>query len=193
MFSDNSLLTIGNVIHGLYYLPIKVENQALVASQKRKVSFEEPIKQTLKKQRINPTSTNPSTNIEDLTNKANKALQKVKHLEQELKALKKANKYKRADKETLEAKKAKKATLSLQHQRLGHISEKAVRHLLKEVYPNKITPKHPIRALDEHFRLYKPCRKAIFTNKVNKVSRNSSKEYKYLEKVSSDIYGPIRP
>jgi len=81
MFSDNSLLTIGNVIHGLYYLPIKVENQALVASQKRKVSFKEPIKQTLKKQRINPTSTNPSTNIEDLTNEANKALQKVKHLE----------------------------------------------------------------------------------------------------------------
>ena len=33
----------------------------------------------------------------------------------------------------------------------------------------------------------------MFTNKVNKVSRNSSKEYKYLEKVSSDIYGPIRP
>jgi len=108
-------------------------------------------------------------------------------------ALQKANKYKRADKETLEAKKAKKATLSLWHQRLGHISEKAVRHLLKEVYLNEITPKHPVRALDEHFRLCEPCRKAIFTNKVNKVSRNSSKEYKYLEKVSSDIYRPIRP
>ena len=30
MFSDNRLLTIGNVIYGLYYLPVKVENQALV-------------------------------------------------------------------------------------------------------------------------------------------------------------------
>src|SRR2546430_271803 len=131
MFSDNSLLTIGNVIHSLYYLPIKVENQALVAGRKRKVSFEEPVEQTLKKQRINPTtdfstsssttsSTTSSTNIEDLINEANKALQKVKHLEEDLKALRKANKYKRADKQTLEAKKAKKATLSLWHQRLGH-------------------------------------------------------------------------
>ena len=49
MFSDNSLLTIGNVIYGLYYLPIKVENQALVAGRKCKVSFEEPVEQTLKK------------------------------------------------------------------------------------------------------------------------------------------------
>src|SRR5437667_12530494 len=39
MFSDNSLLTIGNVIHSLYYLSVKVENQALVTTkgQKRKI------------------------------------------------------------------------------------------------------------------------------------------------------------
>ena len=63
MFSDNRLLTIGNIIHGLYYLPIKVENQALVTSkgQKQKVSFKEPTKQTLKKQRLSPT--NSSFNI----------------------------------------------------------------------------------------------------------------------------------
>src|SRR2546430_3817898 len=54
-------------------------------------------------------------------------------------------------------------------------------------------PKHPIGALDEHFRLCEPYRKATFTNKVNKTSRNSFKEYKYLEKVSSDICGHIRP
>jgi len=28
---------------------------------------------------------------------------------------------------------------------------------------------------------------------VNKESRNAEKEYRYLEKVTSDIYGPFRP
>ena len=70
MFSDNSLLTIGNVINGLYYLLIKVENQALVVGQKRKVSFEEPIEQTLKKQKVNLIN----LNIGNLINKANQAL-----------------------------------------------------------------------------------------------------------------------
>ena len=95
MFNNGQLLIVGEEIYGLYYLPVEVQNQALVTTkgQKRKVFFEEPVEQTLKKQRINPTdssivsntdssivpstdsstvsSTDSGTDIQNLINKAN--------------------------------------------------------------------------------------------------------------------------
>ena len=47
--------------------------------------------------------------------------------------------------------KEKLATLSLWHQRMGYIGEKALRALLKETGVN-----HPIGILKDNFKLYKP-------------------------------------
>ena len=71
---------------------------------------------------------------------------------------------------------------------MGHIGEKALRALLKETGVN-----HPIGTLEDNFKLYKPYLQAKFTNKVRKRSRNHTREYDHLKKVTSDIYRPISP
>ena len=76
MFQKGSLLTIGEQIKGLYYLPVQVQNQALVLqeSRKRKVSFEEPAEKTPKRTKI----TNES--IEELLKRADQTLLRAKCL-----------------------------------------------------------------------------------------------------------------
>src|SRR6266516_4388604 len=96
-------------------------------------------------------------------------------------------------KEVKEVKRVKRVTLLLWHQRLSYISEKATRFLLKDIYRDELAPNHPIGALEEHFTKCEPCIKASLTNKVNKESRNSLREYHYLEKVTSDVYSSIKP
>ena len=187
MFQNNNLLTIGEQVKGLYYLLAQVVNQALV-TQTTKRKTEEASKQASKRRKT-------TEDIQSLIKQAEQALFQAKTLE---KALQKAagfnsHNISQQNKAQKEAKKAKKATLSLWHQRMGHISEKAVRYLLKDIYSEELTPNHPIGALEEHFTKCEPCKKATFTNKVNKESRNSTKEYSYLEKVTSDVCGPIKP
>src|SRR6266516_3205095 len=90
-------------------------------------------------------------------------------------------------KEVKEVKRVKRVTLLLWHQRLSYISEKATRFLLKDIYRDELAPNHPIGALEEHFTKCEPCIKASLTNKVNKESRNSLREYHYLDKATRHI------
>ena len=166
MFDERRLLTIGEQIKGLYYLPVKVQKRALALTSQKWKSTKEPteaIKWTkVSYSKVSFTKENPS---KENPNKENPTF-----------------------KEQQEIKRAQRATLSLWHQRLGHISEKAVRYLLKDVFNEGTTPNHPIGALEEHFQKCEPCKRASFTNKVNKESRNASKDYIHLEKVASNIY-----
>ena len=68
------------------------------------------------------------------------------------------------------------------------MNKRVIKYLLKDLYHES---GNPIGALEEHFRKCEPCKKASFTNKVNRKSRNATKEYQYLEKVASDVCGPI--
>ena len=61
---------------------------------------------------------------------------------------------------------------------------------MKDIYQEDL---NPIRAFEEHFRKCEPYLKAKFINKVNRESRNLSKVYHYLKKVTSDVCGAIRP
>ena len=70
------------------------------------------------------------------------------------------------------------------------MSERVIKYLLKDIYHES---GNPIRALKDYFRKYEPGKKVSFTNKVNKISKNTTKEYQYLKKVASDIYRPISP
>ena len=119
MFSnEGNLLTIGQQVKGLYYLPVQVQNQALVLqeSRKRKVSFE-PFEQTSeqlsKRAKIDLESLE---DIQGILERADQALEKAKRLKE---ALIKANKAvqqampKKKTKEVKEVKRAKRATLSL--------------------------------------------------------------------------------
>ena len=118
MFQKGSLLTIGEQSRGLYYLPVQVQNQALVLqesqSRKRKVSSsEEPAEQTSKRQKTGTES------IEELLKRADQTLLQAKCLGKALlKATQAAQQKKpletKAKKNRVqEAKKAKRATLSL--------------------------------------------------------------------------------
>src|SRR5437667_6379076 len=71
---------------------------------------------------------------------------------------------------------------------MGHIGEKALRALLKEMGVN-----HPIGTLEDNFKLYKLYLQAKFTNKVRKRLRNYTREYDHLKKVTSDMCRPISP
>ena len=70
------------------------------------------------------------------------------------------------------------------------MSERVIKYLLKDIY-NKSG--NPIGVLKDYFRKYKPCKKVLFINKVNKVSRNTLKEYQYLKKVVSNMCRAIKP
>ena len=80
MFQKGSLLTIGEQSRGLYYLPVQVQNQALVLqesrkeSRKRKVSSEEPAEQTSKRQKTG------TEGIEELLKRADQTLLQAKCL-----------------------------------------------------------------------------------------------------------------
>jgi len=119
---------------------LPVQNQALTLPIREKRKVEESPKQPSKRTK---------EDIQDILNKANQALQKAERLEKALLKPKETNQAKRAN---TESKKARKATLSLWHQRFRHISEKAVRFLLKDIYKEELTPNHPIGALKEHFQ-----------------------------------------
>ena len=152
MFSENRLLTIGEQIRGLYYLPVEViDNKVLQTLNRKRPAFEalEPSEQS---KRIK--------HLEEALSKANEALEKAKAPA--------------PSKEKREADKARRATLSLWHQRLGHVNERVIKYLLKDLYHES---GNPIGALEEHFRKCEPCKKASFTNKVNRKSRNATKEY----------------
>ena len=171
MFSnEGNILTISQQVKGLYYLPVQVQNQALVLqeSRKRKVSFE-PSKQPSKRAKIDLESLK---DIQGILERADQALEKAKRLEEALikanKAVQQAMPKEKTTKEVKEVKRAKRATLSLWHQRLGHISEKATRFLLKDIYRDELAPNHPIGALEEHFTKCEPCIKASLTNKVSR-------------------------
>ena len=91
MFSENRLLTIGEQIRGLYYLPVEViDNKVLQTLNRKRPAFEalEPSKQL---ERIK--------HLEEALSKANKALEKAKAPA--------------PSKEKQEANKARRDTLSL--------------------------------------------------------------------------------
>ena len=174
IFEKERLITIGEQIQGLYYLNIRPQHKVLVAKDL-----------TLKRKAINQGFQDPKRlKLEKRVNALEESLQET------LKAFKALNSAKKTEKSDSTAKENKKmATLSLWHQRLGHINQGILKVLLKGLNYEEA----PIGGLENHFQRCEPCLKAKFTNKVNKVSKNASKYYQYLEKVSSDICGPIKP
>ena len=75
-------------------------------------------------------------------------------------------------------------SLEVIHQRMGHINEKAVKSL----------PEHADGVNIDHNSEWKPCDACISANIKRHVSRASPERAKsLLEKVSSDICGPIKP
>ena len=78
-------------------------------------------------------------------------------------------------------------SIILWHQRLGHINNKALRALLKTTKGSNI---ENIKDLD--LEKCEICLKANLNNSINKTSSNTTK-YEYLDKISSDLCGPINP
>ena len=158
IFEKERLITIGEQIQGLYYLNIRPQHKVLVAKDL-----------TLKRKAINQGFQDPKRlKLEKRVNALEESLQET------LKAFKALNSAKKTEKSDSTAKENKKmATLSLWHQRLGHINQGILKVLLKGLNYEEA----PIGGLENHFQRCEPCLKAKFTNKVNKVSKNASKYY----------------
>jgi hypothetical protein len=202
--NNNITITKGNKINGLYYLDIIPNNKEKIftlidafknnkshlgypkeiVNNKSQLSYPDNLIVNNKSQLGYPKQNNIIINNKNI-NKNQKQLNNNKILNKDLNSYKKHNKVLNKDLNKIK----NNITKFDLHKRLGHLSLNYLNKVINntEGYENIISNK----IINKQILECEICLKSKFTNKINKLS--NTKEFDLLEKITSDLCGPISP